>query len=411
MRQTQVEKRRWRGIVWVAIVLFLLLLTNVLSYYVGQEQRFPRIVLTANLLCVFFLVPYLKKGGSTNTMRRLLTGCFVLMMIMSLLNFSSELSLLTVFVIFCLMTFGTYSREWDIEFLNKTFLVLGAITLPILIWQLLNAQINIAELLKRRYTWTEIFAYATFTRIWIPMLMLSFLTRKGLLFSLVFWAIAVVFNMISLKRSIVVDTAIVFLIILVVSRKIADKKTKRYLYLVFIMFALIAVYIVTRSGFMDEISDIGGAVSERFTDSVDDVGEFDRWVESKNYFTKEATIMDDLLGKGWFSVQHGIVNRDRGHAFLHIGWLNFIFKGGIFFLIVVLIGYRRVFQVILHPDHYSHEKVFEAMFCMFYFFNFFYSHVMSLGIDLFLFFYCLVHVNDRMVNPNNILLTNQSNQG
>lgn len=411
MVMNKVKKDNLWAAIKLAVVFVLILMSNVVSYYVNKEESLPNIVLKLNLLCVFLLVPYISIKHGPNRIINNLTLCFGLMLLMSLFHFSSELSLLTVFVIFCLMVFGTYSKEWNVEFLNLVYIVIGLFLLPILVWQLSQSQIDMGDLLKRRYTWTEIFAYATLTKIWVPMIMLSFLTKKGLMFSLLFWVIAVIFNLISLKRSIIVDSALVFGIILLVSRKIADKKIKKYLYVGLVFFFAIGVYFIAHSGYLSEINDISEAMSDRFSDTTEDVGEFDRWVESKNYFTKEATIIDDLLGKGWFSVQHGIVNRDRGHAFLHIGWLNFIFKGGIFFLITILIGYRRVFRVIFHPNCYSHEKIFEAMFCTFYFFNFFYGHVMSLGIDLFIYFYCLVHVNDRIIYSDKNLLINQTIQG
>ena len=388
-----------RAVYKYAIMVFLISIPDVISYYATMANAIPLIFVRLSMSSVFLLLFHCTIRKHTSYKSYMLF-CFFLMFLMSIINITPTMPVLTILSIGSLMILGTFHKPTSVFFFNKALTICAFAFTPILIWQLLKTGIDLDVLLRRGYAWTEIFAYATVTSMWIPLLFTSVLTKKNIFVALVFWLVSVIMGLISLKRQNIVDSFIAFSIILFVMSKMKDKKMVKRFLLLFVPL-IVTLIIGLSSGMFSGVSEeVYDAMGNRFSETSEDVSSFDRLVESRDYFTKEASLFDIICGKGFLSAHYALADE---HYFLHIGWMNFIFKGGLFLFFGILLGYKKVFKVISHPNDYTIDMVFCAMYCVFYFFACLYTNLMGFGVSLYLFFYCLTQIND---SRNKKIITN-----
>ena len=387
-----------KDVIKLVITIIVLMLPEVLSYYAVKVQSLPLIVLRFFILLGIILISTYARPKlihKNNSTRFSIIFCFVLTLFTSLLNKTSTMPILTLLAIGYLILLGVISKRIDIEVLNKALLIVVCIFIPVLIYKLLTTEFDMASLLRRGLTWSEIFYYSALTTLWPIFLFTSILLKKNLIPALVYWIFAIAMNLISLKKAIFVDSVIAFSIVAYICIKIKDKKTTKYLLWVGIPFVIAAFYYFSNMDSSADISEMFNAVGNRFEeDSEAGVGSNNRVQESITYFTKEASLFDIIFGKGILSAHYALEDE---HYFLHIGWMNWIFKGGLFLFFTILFSYKKVFHVFRRPQNYPIEVVFASMYCMYFFFTLFYVNYMGFGIELFLFFYCLTLLNERNV--------------
>lgn len=373
------------------LVIILLSIPDVVSYYATNAQTIPLAFVRLSMLSVFLLF-FNCSFKNISGYRALLFLCFVLMMLTSVIHITSTMPIMTVFCIGMLMFLGSYQKPIDLVFLNKALSLCAFIFIPIIIFKILQTNIDIEVLLRRGYAWTEIFAYTTLTSLWLPLFFSSVLTKKNIILALFFWLLSLVMGLLSLKRQNIVDSAVAFAIVFFILTKMNDTKLRKRFVFLLIPFIIASIFAFSNGILSDFSNGVSEAMSERFTETTSDLQGFDRFVESKDYFSNETNILDVLLGKGILSAHYALPEE---HYFLHIGWTNFIFKGGLFLFFVILLGYKKVFRVFFHPNDYSIDMVFCSMYCVFFFFAFFYINLMGFGLYLPLFFYCLTQINDN----------------
>lgn len=389
-----------RDSISLAVVFILITIPDILSYYAGIGQA-PQWLLQLSMCSVFLLSRYMTRKRLAGLQLYLLF-CFFVMLVLSLFHLEAEVPKLTLFSILLIMLFGVLCKEIELTIFNNALFICFLIWSPILLYQILKTNLDIGIILNRGYTWTEIFAYGPVTVIWVPFLFSSVLLQRRVAVSMVFWGMALFMGLISLKRDIIVESILAFLMILYVAIKLQDKKLMARSVIVIVLMLVGAVYFVLNGALSTESMAVYDALSERFSSTAEDINSFDRLYESRMYFAKESGFFDFIFGKGFISAHHAF---PEIHFFLHIGWLNFIFKGGIILLLGILYGYRSVFKVFFSPRRYPTHIVFAAMCCIFYFFDLFFGNLMGFGPALFLFFYCLVQTN-RYCNasPQNKLI-------
>lgn len=397
-RSSSIKDTSRKDVIKLAITIIVLIAPEVMSYYAVKVQTLPLIVLRFFIVLGIILISSYARPALINRpnfTRRNVVLCFILMLITSVFHVNGTMPLLTLLTIGYLMPLGTISKRIDIEVLNKSLMIVVCVFIPLLIYQLLHTSFDMASILRRGLTWSEIFYYATLTTIWPIFLFSSILLKRNLILAIVYWFFAIALNLLSLKKAVFVDSAIVFSIIAYVCLKIKDKETTKYLLLVGIPVIAGVIYYISNMDSSADISEMLNAVGNRFEeDSETGVGSNNRVQESITYFTKEANFFDIIFGKGILSSHYALEDE---HYFLHIGWMNWIFKGGLFLFFTILLSYKRVFYVFKSPQNYSTESVFASMYCMYYFFTLFYVNYMGFGIELFLFFYCLTLLNERNV--------------
>lgn len=393
-----IDSIKGKGVLKLAITIIVSISPEVLSYYAVKANTLPLIVLRFFILLGIILVSTYatpKLINRKNPTRVALTLCFVLMLLTSTFHITGTMPILTLFSIGYVMLLGAYGKELQLETLNKALFVSVCVFIPLLVYQLLHANFDMASLLRRGYTWSEVFYYTVLTNLWPAFLFSAILLKKNILPAIIYWMFAIAMNMISLKKAVFVDTAIVYSLVLYICFKTKDKKAIRNLLYVGVPFAILVVYYFLTSSISGEVVDIFDAVGNRFESSTEGgVGSDNRVVESLGYFSNEAGFFDVIFGKGLMSAHYQL---EEEHYFLHIGWFNWIFKGGLILFFTILFSYKKVFKTFLHPSRYSKEKVFASLYCMYYFFILFYGNNMGFGMDLFLFFYCLTLLNERNV--------------
>ena len=156
--------------------------------------------------------------------------------------------------------------------------------------------------------------------------------KKNMLYAYMYWALAIVFHSLYLKRAILVESAFLFIALIWLYRRVYKKNiittVLRGALLVVILSILIIV--IVKILFHYDIIAIVERILERF-DQVDETGTV-RFDESRNYFLN-VDLFDVLFGKG-LGVVHGGLG--KGNTALHIGITNLILKSGIFMVAVYI---------------------------------------------------------------------------
>lgn len=399
MNQTKRERRE----IWVMTIIMLLLqLPNLTSYYysVGAIPNFINKISMALSLCILHYVSFreLRKPN-----RYLFVFIFIWMTFISLFNLTPSMPYMTLFIIALLMVSGVLSRPFDLRNVGESFFYLSIFFLPFLIWQVLKADLDMSTILRRGLSWTEVFAWAAITNFWPICLFSAFLLkdRHLLIAAFVIMLMSVVMNSLSLKRAVYVDVAAVVILIAFVSWRLKDKQTLKYILSAIVPFVILGAFFLYSSGIDGEVTEVTNAIFNRFSKSSEDVSSFDRLDEARHWLNNEAGFFDVVLGTGFFSSHHGLEDE---HYYLHLGWMNLIFKGGLILFFSFFYMQLKALRIILSPRRYSKETLFSAMICVFYFFNFFYSNAMGFGPELFFLFYSLMQVNNppfrKQVNGN-----------
>lgn len=391
-----IKQFKERGVLKLGVTIIVLIAPEVLSYYAVKINVLPLIFLRFIIVLGIVLISTYaspKLFNRPNPTRQALTLCFALMLFTSLFNVTSTMPILTLLSIGYIMLIGVYGKYIKLETLNSALCLSSLVFIPAIAYQLTHANLDMASLLRRGYTWSEIFYYTVLTNSWAAFLISSVIRKKNLIPALLLWLCAVILNLISLKKSIFISTTIVFMLLMYYFYKCKDIKSFRYFLWIGVPLVLLAVLYVSKSSISGDVSDIFSAVGNRFEDTSDEgLANNNRATESIYYFSNEANLFDIIMGKGWLSSHHAL---EEEHYYLHIGWTNLIFKGGLILFFVVLLSYRKVFKILKNPIKYSKEQCFSALFCMYYFFTFFYGNNMGFGIDLFLFFYSLTMLNGK----------------
>lgn len=377
----------------MCVVMMLASLPEILGYYAAEGVVSFAAVRLAVLLSFSILWSVSFKNIHLPG-RNAFMLIFLWMYFVSFFNLTPQMPYLTLLAISALMVGGVLSDSFPLQVISKSFSALAVLYMVILLWQLQKTNLDLTTILRRGYTWTELFAYATLTSIWPICLFSSFLLRKKMSIAVGITLMAVIVNSLFLKRAIYVELFLGIAILLYVSNKMKGGKAKSTI--LFMIVSIVFAFLYLRSSSIGgEAGEISNAIYNRFAESSEDISDFDRLLETKNYLTKEASIFDVLFGRGFLSAHHAL---SEELYFLHVGWTNLIFKGGILFFIAFLVANLKAFKIIRHPNRYSQETLFSAIFSVFNFGRFFFSNEAGFGPSLFFIFYCLMQVNNPIPN-------------
>lgn len=290
-------------------------------------------------------------------------------------------------------------RKLSIDDLRKALLIVALLGILgfFYVFSILNIDIQVA--LRRGYTWTESFYYASLYWAVIPMVILAFLTRgKTVLISLAYWLCAIIINLFFLKRFIIVDS-LLLIVILIIIQTTTEKGLKK-IRLVLRYGTLVLLLVLTSLLLLgDIILPLFDAVVLRISNTREEISSFDRFVESVNYL-REASLFDIAIGKGFLGVHYGLGK--RAYA-LHVGWVNFVFKGGLLLLSVVIIPYLKMLSLVPKIKKLPIKIQFCLYFMTIYSVRLLYVNMHSFLPEMTLFFYCLFNVMDY--RPSNTATT------
>lgn len=384
-----------KSVLKFTLITFISSMSEVWSYYCSFEGM-PMIILRLSMLSLFLYFSY-STVPTKFSARLYFLFIFTFMIIISLFNNTSSTPVITLSAISSMMISGTLSKRLEIDMINKSMVLLSIIFGALALSQLLTTEIDLTALLRRGYTWTELFSYAPLLNILQIIFFTSIITRRGVIISILLWLLAITLNLIFLKRMIFVDSILMLLLAYHYLKKNKKFKTAKRL---LIIISIISIYIIIWGAdtFLNgNTKEVMNSLKDRFSDSGQNLSSFDRLTETKNYFIHDTNVIDVIFGKGFFSSHHAF---EEEKYFLHIGWFNWIFKGGILLIIGIMYIYIKAFSMFRNIDKFPPYIQFTLLYSIFAFFRMFYANYMSFDPGLFFLFYSLMTISDFKIIPS-----------
>lgn len=228
--------------------------------------------------------------------------------------------------------------------MEKVLFMIGGLSCLVGLYALTQCNFDAAVIAKRRVNILNI-QYGLWKTMECWPFLILFLTlrnktmehRRRKIYITVFCTLEyVVLSQVFLKRVVFFDMACLLLVILLANRLSLMKLWKPILLAVVI--ACFAYFFITSSLHYDLVTIIKNTMN-RFDGTT--VAEFDRLVEFKDLFQQfDPTFL--IWGRGFGSVQDG-----PGGGNLHLGLLNYIFKGGLLLAGVMMIVFWKSFLVLI----------------------------------------------------------------
>ncbi len=379
---------------FMGLLFFEIAMVQVLSYYF-HEQLLNGMIMRFFVVLVFLVFTLTTAKISKGSIRIPLSFCFIIMLYMSLPNKTDQTPVLTLFAIFSLIIAGTFAnvKLLSLDTILHAFKIVSICSIPLIIIQIIQADLSIDNILSRGLCWTELFAYATILNFWPVFVAAAFVQGKNLKLAIFVWFLEIIVQLLFLKRAVVVDSTIMLLLLLLFSNKMESKREIKRLVGVLLPFIVIIVILGGDRLFTNNVSVVTQAVSDRFEASSEDLSTIDRFVESINYFTTEAQWYDIVLGRGFLGVHHGLGSEAM---FLHIGWLNFLFKGGIPFFLLMLVGFGKSISCVKRFSYAPKIIQFSIIVCLYYGIELFYVNLMGFNVSLFFIFFCMCLISDYL---------------
>lgn len=374
----------------VKVLFVLLSVQYVVSHYAAVDvipTFFLFLFQSFTILNLALALLYLRVRWSSYRLVFILYGFFILFN--SLIQNQGNLGdVLSQFLIYSQVLTAFYLSTIDTSFLLGIFrniALLGIIGFSYII-SIEGVDTDIA-LQNRGYTFHEMFYYASLFWAVIPAVILSILYQKNLLIMLLYWILAIIINLIFLKRFILVDSILLLLVVQFISL-IYYKKLISGFKLYFLMASLVGLSLYSAS---EIIITLFEATNERIESSFDDLSGVDRFVEYRNYFEKEATIIDLLIGKGIASFHKGLGVEAYS---IHTGWANFIFKGGVIWFVLILVPFFKMISLIGKFKKLPVDIQFSVSLLLINVPRFFYTNMDNFQPVMLVFFYALFKVAD-----------------
>lgn len=377
----------------VLFVIVLLSLHGVLQYYV-DFGIISNIFLYVNYVIAFSfpVILSVKNNFNINSYRIAYIFSFLISFLISFLFLYKDFGVVvfSMAVYFQLITAYYSNKITLVQWLN-IFKVIAIIAISTSVYLLIVSPIDFSKVVRRGYTWGKLFYFAVLYWAVIPFVLLSFLKKKYRLLSITYWIFAVVVNSLFLKRFIIVDT-----IMLVTVLFLMNSKKSRTIFLIIPVFLGVIFFSNYKN---DNVKSVYVASSARMDEASEEGGNNARVQESVSYFI-DNNILEIIMGKGFASVHRGL---GKDAFALHMGWTNFIFKGGVILFLIVLRPYFRVISFFNKIKNLPVKIQFSFWFLVIYFFRLFYINMFSLTPELILFFYCIFNVMDFNYNKKHIV--------
>ena len=309
----------------VFIYMIIMSLECAVEFYSSQQIGWALLIYRCcAILCpiVTFII-FTKTKIYKKSYEGRITWYFLFLCIWSLIIYIwQDFNVLSTFsaCIYFAIPLGVYISNLSIYSFSRIFQVISIIGIScfIYVWAVYDIDITIA--MRRGYAWSNIFYWAGVFWGIIPNVLLAFIQDNNKILSVIYWGCGVLFNLIFLKRFIIVDSVLLIFMLVIyyfLARKI---KISTFIKGMCILIIGIIILLSVQGSVIDMLIN---SSLKRFTNL--NIMEFDRFVESINYF-KEINPLFLLFGKGIWGT-HTALNGLR--EALHVGWSNFIFKGGI----------------------------------------------------------------------------------
>jgi hypothetical protein len=378
---------------YVSIYLIIMSFEYITEYYVTIGNSIMTYINTIlKLVVLFYPLILLKYHRPKLTGYRLyflfVFGIVMLITIYNLIfNYKGNVSY--IFIYESMFTAYLMSKINE-DVLLRSFKKIAFFAFIALIYVFIFVGVDLSAALRRGYSWSEIFYYASIFWAVIPFVILANLKGKYTVLSTFYWIGAVLINLLLLKRFILVDSLLLLCMLLVIG---LTNNKKLFIRVTKLTTLIITISLTIVFAFNEQILPLIASISDRFA-KVDDLSNFDRFVESGNYLST-ITLGGLIFGKGFLGTHTGL---DHIAYALHSGWINFILKGGIMLLSVVLIPYFKVLRLIPFLKEVPIKQQFSICFLLIYAFRLSYVNMHAFYPEMLLFFYCVFSVMDYRVH-------------
>ncbi len=371
---------------------FIFLSSGIIIEYYCNKGIIPfvlyYIVQGMSLFTVFLLAIFIRP--KMTIYRYVFLACIGLIFVMSIpdtrLNLSGSVYITSIYIG---MVGAFFFSVYDIKVWHNFFICLSVVSILSLIYVYFGIGVDVEDALRRKYSWDELFFYIALYWAVIPFVISSLLKGKHILLSVLYWAGSIVLNLLVLKRYIIFDSVVLLAVIILIL--LIHKNKKKVLLYTFI--SLLAVSGAAIYFFGDELLILLNKVIERILKTGEDLSTFDRWIETKNYLAVKS-YKNILLGEGVLGFHEGL---GFVRYALHSGWSNFLLKGGVLLLSLVVAGYAYLLSLTSKIKHAPVTVQFSYWVLIVYVVKLLYSNMHSFAPEMLLFFYCLFNITDYAV--------------
>jgi len=262
----------------------------------------------------------------------------------------------------------------DIEFENSLKMLAG-FSFVCSLYSLFFFNYDISILIRRGYTWHESFYYAVSFWVMIPYALYKIVNNKVDIKLIILILLMVLVNLLFLKRMIFVDV----LLLLIVGMIYGEANRKA------IFVVIIAAFIIYMIIPWSQMETIGEAMIRRFMENDSSYVENDRAQEA-SWFLADAHVEDIIFGKSLGNQLFA----DRTNTSLHIGWINFINKGGILYFLFMFFIWIAALRKARYLKNYQMVYQWALLLIVVEGFRFFYSNMWSFTPEYLFFSYAIV---------------------
>ena len=279
-----------------------------------------------------------------------------------------------------------YMTRDNINLLKRYFHIVAVLGLILLPYIYSSIVFDISLFSNRTYAWTSIFYYATIYWAFFPFVVLSLIEKKYYTISISYWISGVLVNLLFLKRAIFVDSIIMIIVIVMIN--IFEKNKLKAASKIIILVSTISILMILLQPTI--LSELSILTYDRYESTRSDINNFDRIVESRNYLS-DASIFEIFFGRGLGGSHYGL---GVWASAIHIGWVNFILKGGIILPILVLIIFFKSISLLRIFSNLPSYMKFSVLIIISYSIRLFYINMYNPNPEGIVFFFALFSVAD-----------------
>ncbi|WP_251493669.1 hypothetical protein [Otoolea muris] len=376
------------------IVVFLLVLSfeNIIEYYSGSKIGIAvliyRIIAAGYAVFCFFLCVRSKYKRNSYSTAELLLFIFIFMWsVLCLLFHGVEKDFFTGVIYFGILAGGILTQK-RFEIWERLLSVIPYLGVAVMVLMIATQHIDLTVAIRRGYVWTNIFFWGGIYWALIPVVLYSFLNRKKRGVAVAYWICGIIFNLIFLKRFIIVDSALLLFMVLYILYKENRSGGSRLTRIgVFILCIGLTACFLLQNSFLYEMTK---QMFQRM-DFLSSIWKFDRVIESRSYFCNESFIYT-LLGRGFWGAHSTLGTLNPA---LHIGWSNFIFKGGIALFILAVFPVIKSYKSLFKLEHYDREYKFAVCCVVIYSVKLLYVNLHRFEPELILFFWACTVIMEK----------------
>ena len=275
-------------------------------------------------------------------------------------------------IVFSQIFIGIRMSKIDINTIHKYLALVSIVGIIGGIYAISIIPFDIQMILGRAMVWRKPFFYAALFWAISPMVLLSYNLNKYKKLALLYWGIGIYLNLLFLKRFILISS-ILLIVMLIYFKFKNEKKIKiKNKYALFALFFILIIGLVLsfNTNFIElTLFNKGEFLINSTITRFEDINysKLDRTIESINYLNDlQASNFLTGNGAGYYHTYLGNPNLS-----LHNGWINLLYKGGIFYLSFFVFSFIKAILSMIKLREYNNI------------YKFYIAHLILVGISFF----------------------------